>query len=152
MPAKDLPTSNKDYPSTFSVRLNKKEQKCAAGQPHKTKSLEKYKTTQLELPFVLPLKHRGQYSRTINLYDAIPKYFWGRIKQKDRISGKFLNTEVRTFVFENVQYTVKIVPARIEVAKGNEIDKFPGRREELVERNHICELWAARPQGLVKDR
>ena len=42
------------------------------------KKLEEYEKTQLPLPFKFP-KQEKQYSNTIELYDAIPKYFWGRI-------------------------------------------------------------------------
>jgi len=48
------------------------------------KKLEDYKMEQLPLPFIFP-KLEKNYSNTIELYDAIPKYFWGRIPTKNRI-------------------------------------------------------------------
>ena len=96
------------------------------------KKLEDYKKTQLPLPFIFP-KPEQQYSNTIELYDAIPKYFWGRISSKDRIGGRFLNILNREFEFRNRSFTVKITPARIEDQKGIEKDYYPGKREELVE-------------------
>ena len=49
-------------------------------KPHKKtkKKLEEYQVAQLPLPFIFP-KPEKQYSNTVELYDAIPKYFWGRV-------------------------------------------------------------------------
>ena len=96
------------------------------------KTLEQYKMTQLPLPFIFTKEDR-QYSNTIELYDAIPKYVWGRIPSKNRIGGRFLNILKREFKFRNNTYTVKILPARVEDSRGFEKDCFPGKREELVE-------------------
>ena len=103
-------------------------------KPHKKipKKLEEYQVAQLPLPFVFP-KPEKQYSNTVELYDAIPKYFWGRVSSSDRIGGRFLNTLVREFEFRNKGFSVKITPARIEDTKGSEKDYYPGKREELVE-------------------
>lgn len=98
----------------------------------KIMKLDDYKQKQLTLPFILPERQKD-YSRTIELYDAINKYVWHRIAKKDRIAGRFLDTIVREFEFRNVPYKVRLIPARVEVRKGNEIDVFPGKREELVE-------------------
>jgi hypothetical protein len=96
------------------------------------KKLEEYKKTQLPLPFIFP-KLGKQYSNTMELYDAIPKYFWGRITSKNRIAGRYLNILSREFEFRNRSFEVKITPARIEDKKGFEKDYYPGKREELVE-------------------
>ncbi len=96
------------------------------------KKLEEYKHEQLSLPFVFP-KLTPTYTRTIELYDAIPKYFWGRIAKKDRKAGQFLDSIKREFVFKGEAYKVKISPARIEDSHGVEFDYFLGEKEELVE-------------------
>jgi hypothetical protein len=96
------------------------------------KKLEEYEKTQLPLPFIFP-KPEKHYSNTIELYDAIPKYYWGRISSKHRIGGRFLNILRRQFEFRNKAFTVKITPARLEDKKGKEKDYYPGKREELVE-------------------
>ena len=96
------------------------------------KKLEEYKAAQLPLPFIFP-KPEKQYSNTVELYDAIPKYFWGRVSFSDRIGGRFLNTLAREFEFRGKRFSVKITPARIEDKKGSEKDYYPGKREELVE-------------------
>lgn len=96
------------------------------------KKFEEYKKSQLPLPFIFP-KPEKQYSNTIELYDAIPKYFWGRVSSKDRIGGRFLSILKREFNFRNRAFTVKITPARMINKRGIERDHYPGKREELVE-------------------
>jgi hypothetical protein len=110
-----------DNPSTTHYKPDKPE-----------KTFEEYEKTQLPLPFTFP-KTEKQYSNTIELYDAIPKYFWGRISSKDRIGGRFLNILRREFEFRKRAFTVKITPARLEDRMGMEKDYYPGKREELVE-------------------
>lgn len=97
----------------------------------KTKTLKEFKAEQLPLPFIFE-KPEPNYSNTIELYDAVPKYFWGRIAMKDRKSGQFLDSIKRQFEFRGIMYRVKITPARIE-EKGVDMDYFPGEKEELVE-------------------
>lgn len=101
-------------------------------QKKSPKKLEEYRQAQLPLPFIFP-EPEEQYSNTIELYDAIPKYFWGRIRSKDRIGGQFLKILNREFLFRNKTFSVKISPARIENKKGIEKDYYPGKREELIE-------------------
>jgi hypothetical protein len=112
--------------------LNANQIQKTPSQEKVQKKLEEYKMAQLPLPFVYP-KPEKQYSNTIELYDAIPKYFWGRVSSVDRIGGRFLNILTREFRFRNKGFTVKITPARIEDQKGVEKDFYPGKREELVE-------------------
>src|SRR5213075_891251 len=82
--------------------------------------------------FLLP--GEDQYSNTIELYDFIPKFFWGKV---ERENGKYLPTLKREFECRGVRYKVSIAPARLE-----DKDHYPGRREELVEaalRKLTCE-------------
>ncbi|MBL4622535.1 MAG: hypothetical protein JKY89_09060 [Immundisolibacteraceae bacterium] len=71
-----------------------------------------------------------QYSQTIELYDAIPKYVWGN---QNRINGKFLDPIIRPFKHKGKDYIAKITPAAVEVSKGEFKYFFPSQREELVE-------------------
>ncbi len=106
-----------------------------------TKKLNDYEQTkpeQLTL-FELLSPEDKKYSNTIELYDFIPKYVWGRV---ERINGQFLNTLERYFECRGIQYKVKIRPARMDDSDGSERDYYPGKREELVEdalRKLICE-------------
>jgi hypothetical protein len=96
------------------------------------KRLEEYKQTRPEqlMLFYGSSGKLQQYSRTIELYDAIPKYFWGRA---ERENGKYLPSLKRQFKHRNAEYKVIVAPARIVDKNDNERDYFPGKREELVE-------------------
>ena len=76
------------------------------------------------------LEKEKDYSHTIELYDFIPKYVWGKSR---RIEGKFLEPISREFVCKGTAYKVVLLPARIQTETGDYIDYFPGKREELVE-------------------
>lgn len=70
------------------------------------------------------------YSNTIELYDFIPKYVWGKV---ERIQEKFLEPVEREFECRGTRYRVRIVPARVKDSDGVSRDYLPGKREELVE-------------------
>ena len=79
--------------------------------------------------FIEQNEEEQKYSQSIELYDAIPKYFWGRPQRDDR---GFLPTLKRTFKHKNLEYEVHIRPASI-IKNGEEKHHYPGIREELVE-------------------
>ncbi len=57
----------------------------------KVKKLEEYRAEHLPVGFLEPITDEvSKYSRSIEMYDATPKYFWWRIGEKDRIGGQFL--------------------------------------------------------------
>ena len=107
------------------------------------KSLQNYMQTkpeQLSL-FEMLAPDERKYSNTVELYDFIPKYFWGKADQL-RVNGKFLDSLEREFVCRGKKYKVKIKPASIEQNDGQEIYFYPSKREELVEdalRKLVCE-------------
>ncbi|HMS38625.1 MAG TPA: replication protein C, IncQ-type [Pyrinomonadaceae bacterium] len=80
--------------------------------------------------FTLLENDRDDYSHTIELYDFLPKFVFGK---PERISGKFLETIERDFVCRKNNYRLRMTPARIKDANGTERDTFPGKREEMVE-------------------
>lgn len=90
--------------------------------------LEKSKPLQLML-FELDPKDKD-YSQTIELYDFIPKFNWGKSK---RIEGEFLRTIKREFECRGKQYHLTLMPARIEDGKNGSKEYYPSQREELVE-------------------
>lgn len=90
---------------------------------------EKSKPVQLEL-FELLDPSEKDYSNTVELYDFMPKYVWGK---SERIQGKFLEPIEREFNCRGQGYQVRIAPARIKDSDGVSRDYFPGKREELVE-------------------
>src|SRR4051794_37186722 len=81
------------------------------------KRLEEFKQTmppQLAL-FQLATQEDGRYSNTIELYDGIPKYFWGKA---ERINDQFLEPIERNFSYREKDYSVRITPARIKDSDG----------------------------------
>lgn len=86
---------------------------------------------QLDLFMLLDLrsKDREDYSNTIELYDAIPKYFWGKREHKDLQNA----TITRQCTIRGREMMVKIHPAIIEKDDGSNVLIYPGEREELVE-------------------
>lgn len=115
--------------------------KKAKKKEDKVKSLEQYqqeKPVQLAFfEYLLPEERR--YSNTVELYDFIPKYHWGKA---ERINGQFLKQLEREFVCRGKRYHVKIKPASIEEKDGTERYYYPSQREELVEdalRKFVCE-------------
>jgi hypothetical protein len=89
----------------------------------------KSKPVQLSL-FEIVHPSEKDYSNTVELYDFIPKYVWGRV---ERIQEKFLEPIEREFDCRGQTYHVRIAPARIKDSDGVSRDFFPGKREELVE-------------------
>jgi hypothetical protein len=112
------------------------------------KSFDEYDQShpaQLSL-FELILPDERALSNTVELYDFMPKYVWGKL---ERIEGRFLDSLRRDFQCRGVNYKLKIDPAKIECKDGIDRDYFPGKREELVE-DALRKLMAERG-GLYLD-
>jgi hypothetical protein len=85
---------------------------------------------------------QDQLSNTINLWDAVPKYYINRRRQSKLRKDGFLPTAERDFIFKGQQIKVKVRPARITV-EGQDKEFYPAAREELVEdalRKLACNL------------
>lgn len=116
--------------------------------PAKAKKLDDYdhsKPIQLTL-FEMLLPHEREFSNTVELYDFIPKYHWGKVQ---RINDKFLDSLEREFECRGVKYKVKIRPASVEDRKGIERYYYPSKREELVE--DALRKFVAEGQGVFLD-
>lgn len=116
--------------------------------PAKAKKLHDYdktKPAQLTL-FEMLLPNEREYSNTVELYDFIPKYHWGKVQ---RINNKFLDSLEREFECRGVRYKVKIRPASIEDRNGVERYYYPSKREELVE--DALRKFVAEGQGVFLD-
>lgn len=75
-----------------------------------------------------------QLSNTIELWDAVPKYYINRRRQEKLREKGLLPTATRDFIFKGQHLTVKIRPARITMDDHNQDKEFyPAAREELVE-------------------
>src|SRR5215813_4364372 len=93
--------------------------------------LSKTQPQQLSL-FQTFLSADERYSNTIDLYDAIPKYFPKKRLKKERVEGMFLPMLKREFEYKGERFVVKITSAKLETREG-ERDFYPSHREELVE-------------------
>jgi hypothetical protein len=80
--------------------------------------------------FKLLGKDQQDYSNTIELYDVLPKYYYGNAK---RIEDKFLNEIEREFSFRDKKYKMTIRPTVITNSKGEEKAYYPTQREEIIE-------------------
>lgn len=100
----------------------------------KAKKLEEYKQDKpqelklFEVTSLIVKEQKNPYSNSIDFYDAIPKYFWGKQDKKNQPKAV-----KRKFVYQNVAYNVLIQPAILEAKDGTLETHFPGEREELVE-------------------
>jgi hypothetical protein len=121
----------KGNPNKVTAKVKKQTSKPVQAKRQKSKidDYNKSKPVQLEL-FELINPFEKDYSNTIELYDFIPKYVWGRV---ERIQEKFLEPIERDFDCRGLSYQVRIAPARIKDSDGVSRDYFPGKREELVE-------------------
>lgn len=118
-----------EFDKENQAKISKRDSKMVKEKKVKLfKSLDKSNPFQLEL-FTQSNKNSSEYSQTIELYDFIPKYVWGKI---ERVEDKFLEPRKREFVCRNVKYKLVISPAFIEGSDGFRA-YFPGKREELVE-------------------
>ncbi len=103
------------------------------------KKLSEYQQShpeQLSL-FALTKANEKAYSNSIEFYDAIPKYLWGKQDKKNN-----LRLLKRNFIHKGMDYDVSIQPATIEEKNGTVKTCYPGEREELVEdalRKLACE-------------
>jgi hypothetical protein len=118
------------------------------GEEKTVKKLADYKRTepvQLNLfEFIQPRERH--YSNTIELYDFMPKYHWGKV---ERINDTFLKSLERSFECRGTKYKIEIKPARLKDKEGTEREYFPSKREELVE--DALRRFATAGQGLFLD-
>ena len=71
---------------------------------------------------------------TIELYDAIPKYFSNKQRMAElRQDGIFLKSLKRSFRHRDSYYELIIKPARLIDKNGHEKEYYPSYQEELVE-------------------
>lgn len=100
--------------------------------------------SQLSFFEILDLTDHRKYSNTIELYDQIPKYVWGK---QQRVNGKYLDPIRREFETKKKRYQLTISPAYIEEKDGTFRHYFPTKREELVE--DALRKFAAEGQGIA---
>jgi hypothetical protein len=135
-------------PKTRKKPVTSPEATNPASESESVKPLNEYRQSrpvQLSLFELLLPQERG-LSNTIELYDFIPKYHWGKV---ERIGGEFLRAIEREFECRGQKYRVKIRPASLEDKDGVERYYFPSKREELVE--DALRKFVAEGQGVFLD-
>jgi hypothetical protein len=96
-------------------------------------TLARSRPRQLELFQSFLPDDQDKYSNTIELYDAIPKYFPVKHMGARRIHGTYLPILTRTFEHKKEEYKLEIRPARLSHKDETEREYYPTHREELVE-------------------
>lgn len=131
-----------------SKKPSEQTEQTADSDSQQLKKLEDFERTnplQLELfGFIQPSEKR--YSNTIELYDFMPKYHFGKV---ERIGGEFLRVLEREFECRGTRYKVEIAPAVITDRDGVKRYHYPSKREELVE--DALRRFATTEKGLFLD-
>jgi hypothetical protein len=96
-------------------------------------TLARSRPLQLQLFQTFLPEDQDKYSNTIELYDAIPKYFPSKHMGARRIHGTYLPILTRSFEHKSEAYKLEIRPARLADKDGTEREYYPTHREELVE-------------------
>lgn len=124
------------------------EQEAALETRKRLKDYEQATPIQLQLFQYLDLKpaDAARYSNTIELYDFMPKYHWGKV---ERIGGEFLRALDREFECKTIKYKIRITPAKLTGKDGVTRDYYPSKREELVE--DALRRFATTQRGLFLD-
>jgi hypothetical protein len=96
-------------------------------------SMSETTPNQLSL-FQIFLPNNKKYSNTIELYDAIPKYFSSPKQMASlRHSSRFLDVLEREFKHRGETYRLEMTPARIKRGGEGQIEYYPTMRENLIE-------------------
>ena len=100
----------------------------------KVLTLIKTQPPQLSLFQTFIPEDNDHYSNTIELYDAIPRYFSSKkLMAELRQGGVFLKSLKRRFKHKDEWYELIIKPARLVDKDGNEKEYYPTHQEEIVE-------------------
>jgi hypothetical protein len=118
-----------DQPDQQLIYTNPKSRKIKSKRVKKFEDYKHSRPVEIKL-FGFSNPEDRKYSNTIELYDFIPKHYWGRV---ERINEQFLLPLEREFECRGTKYKVIVTPARIKDKDGKFRDYYAGRREELVE-------------------
>lgn len=97
------------------------------------KKLVEYTQTQPEQLELFSLEDES-YSNTIELYDLMPKYYFGGVKREKGKTVESLPILNREFIHRKRNYKLSISPAAVQDKEtGKTIYYYPSQREELIE-------------------
>ena len=113
-------------------KLSANPAKKPRGNRQKKKRFAQYEQSRPQQLTFFELVGYGEekYSHTNELYDFLPKYFWGKA---ERINGVFLPRLERDFVYKGQHYEITILPASVEDENGDEKYYYLTKRESLIE-------------------
>jgi hypothetical protein len=86
-------------------------------------------TLQFEQFTIPAIPSKAAFSRTIEIYDALPKYVWSIMKDAKDIEQSVITRKAK---ISGILYNIKISAAIMDSENGK-IFKFPGEREEHIE-------------------
>ncbi len=100
------------------------------GEEKKYLEFERELPEQLNLFSLLDTRQETSYSNTVELYDFLPKYVWGK---SSRINDRFLESIERDFECRGKKYSLTMHPARIKTKKGVQKEFYLSKKEEIIE-------------------
>ena len=116
------------------------------------KKIDHYEQKPIQIDLFNYFGTKTKYSNTVELYESMPKYFYG--KQR-RIESKEAKAEIlpileRNFIFKEKKYHITILPAKIKDSKtGITKEYYPSKREEIIE--DVLKKMAFQGRGVYFD-
>lgn len=111
-------------------KKNKTDQDARAEDGKKFLEFEQELPEQLSLFTLLDPRKESNYSNTVELYDFLPKYVWGK---SNRIQERFLESIERDFECRGKKYSLTVHPARVKTKSGVQKEYYLSKKEEIVE-------------------
>lgn len=124
-------SNNKNLPE----KIRERKTKLKIDKKMKKKKYSEFqKRRDRQLDFFHFLTPRDQeFSNTLHLYDALPKYTVSPLALR-RVESKYLDSKHSSLSYRGKSYKVTVFPARVEDWRdGVEKDFLPGKNEEIVE-------------------
>ena len=112
------------------AKKSKSDQKSASEENKKFLDFERESPEQLSLFALLDPRKESRYSNTVELYDFLPKYVWGK---STRINDRFLESIERDFECRGKKYSLTMHPARVKTKTGVQKEYYLSKKEEIVE-------------------
>lgn len=111
------------------AKKNNAEQDASVEAKKRFLDYEQEVPEQLSLFSLLDPRKESNYSNTVELYDFLPKYVWGK---SNRINERFLESVERDFECRGKKYSLTLHPARVKT-DGVQKEFYLSKREEIVE-------------------
>lgn len=112
------------------AKKSKSDQKSVSEENKKFLDFERESPEQLSLFALLDPRKESRYSNTVELYDFLPKYVWGK---STRINDRFLESIERDFECRGKKYSLTMHPARVKTKTGVQKEYYLSKKEEIVE-------------------